>query len=120
VDPEEAQMPETTEITIRPARPEDLSVLRRLVDLDASGGGTRHMLLDLTRPGARPRVLVAFADGRPLAALHVDSRHSATDPFAHSATALDLLRARADQIRAAEGAPSAPRYRRLAAALSLR
>ena len=99
-----------SEITIRLARPGDLAALRRLVDLDTSGGGTRHMLLDLTKPGTPPRVLVALEHDEILAALHVDSGHGASNPFAASATALDLLRARVDQIRASEGKVPARRF----------
>ena len=85
------------ELTIRLAAADDLEPLRRLIDID-SGGGTRHMLLDLTRPGAPPRVLVASAGGNLIAAVHLDTGHSAADPFEQSATALELLRTRADQL----------------------
>jgi hypothetical protein len=87
-------------ITLRLARPEDLEALRRLVDRDGGGAGTRHMLLDLTRPGTPARVILATVeDDRPVAALHVDSRHAVADPFVETEAALQLLRARAGQLR---------------------
>ena len=91
-------VPEPESLTLRLADPEDLDSVRRLVELDGSGGGTRHMLLDLTRPGAPRRVLLATAGGEPLAALHLDTGHHAADPLRHSATAIELLRTRAAQL----------------------
>lgn len=96
-------------LTIRIARPADLEALRRLIELDGSGGGTRHMLLDLTRPGARPRVLVAAGGEKLLAALHLDTGHASADPFEHSGAALEMLRARAEQIG---GSPRPARFSR--------
>jgi hypothetical protein len=109
--------PPDSEITIRLARPGDLDALRRLVDRDTAGGGTRHMLLDLTRPGTPSRILLAAAHGELLAALHIDSGHGVSDPFASSAAALELLRARAGQIRMTEGTVPARQFRRLGARL---
>lgn len=86
-------------ITVRLARPDDLEALRRLVDRDGAGAGTRHMLLDLTKPGSPSRVILAMVDGQAVAAVHVDSRHAVADPFVDSAPALQLLRARAGQLR---------------------
>lgn len=88
-------------ITVRLAGPEDLMALRRLVDRDGGGAGTRHMLLDLTKPDAPARVLVASAGDAAIAALHIDSGHSVADPFLESRPALELLRTRALQLRRA-------------------
>jgi hypothetical protein len=92
-------------ITVRLAVAGDLPALRHLVDLDAGGAGTRHMLLDLTRPGTPSRVLIAISADDVIAALHIDSRDAVAHPFVRSEPALDLLRTRADQLR---GDPSAP------------
>jgi hypothetical protein len=93
-----SQQPEV--ITLRLARPEDLEGLRRLIDRDGGGAGTRHMLLDLTRPATPSRVILATVeDDHPVAALHVDSRHAVADPFVETEAALQLLRARAAQLR---------------------
>jgi hypothetical protein len=86
-------------ITVRLAAPDDLMALRRLVDRDGGGAGTRHMLLDLTKPGKPARVLVASAGDAAIAALHIDSGHSVADPFLESRPALELLRIRARQLR---------------------
>lgn len=95
-------------ITVRLAAPADLMALRRLVDRDGGGAGTRHMLLDLTKPDKPPRVLIASAGDHAIAALHVDSGHSVADPFVESRPALELLRTRARQLRGAQRR----RYRR--------
>jgi hypothetical protein len=92
----------TNPITVRLASPDDLMALRRLVDRDGGGAGTRHMLLDLTKPDKPPRVLIASAGGGAIAALHVDSGHSVADPFVESRAALELLRTRARQLRGAQ------------------
>ena len=102
-------------ITVRLAHPDDLMSLRRLVDRDGGGAGTRHMLLDLTKAGHPARVLIASAGGEAVAALHIDSGHSVADPFVESRAALELLRTRARQLRGSQRR----RYRRrLAAGLS--
>lgn len=90
-------------ITVRLADPDDLVSLRRLVDRDGGGAGTRHMLLDLTKPGKPSRVLIASTGDTALAALHIDSGHSVADPFLESRAALELLRIRARQLRRARG-----------------
>ena len=96
-------MLETTDpITVRLATPDDLMALRRLVDRDGGGAGTRHMLLDLTKPEAPSRVLLASAGDGAIAALHIDSGHSVADPFVASHSALELLRTRARQLRGAQ------------------
>jgi hypothetical protein len=105
----------TDPITVRLARPDDLMALRRLVDRDGGGAGTRHMLLDLTKPGAAARVLMASAGRDAIAALHIDSGHSVADPFVESRPALELLRFRARQLR---GAQRRHRRRRLAQAVA--
>jgi hypothetical protein len=109
-------MLETTDpITVRLAAPEDLMALRRLVDRDGGGAGTRHMLLDLTKADAPSRVLVASAGDAAVAALHIDSGHSVADPFIPSRAALELLRTRARQLR---GARRRQRRRRLISTLA--
>jgi hypothetical protein len=97
------EQPDT--ITVRCARPADLMALRRLVDRDGGGAGTRHMLLDLTKPGAPSRVLIASTGDAALAALHVDSGHAVADPFLESRAALELLRTRARQLHRAQRRP---------------
>jgi hypothetical protein len=103
-------------ITVRLANPDDLMALRRLVDRDGGGAGTRHVLLDLNKPRKPSRVLIASAGDTLLAALHIDSEHSVADPFLESRPALELLRTRARQMRSARRR----RPRRLSARLALR
>lgn len=73
-------------MTIRPSGPEDR---RRLADLAA---------LDSARPFAGD-ALVAEVGGTPLAALELKSGRGIADPFAPTASLLDLLRIRAAQLR---------------------
>ncbi|MDQ3675219.1 MAG: hypothetical protein M3401_00220 [Actinomycetota bacterium] len=74
---------------IRPARDADLPLVHALAELDTSA------------PLAG-RILVAVVDGRPWAALSLDDGRAVADPFAPSATTVELLRVRADQLRAAD------------------
>ena len=73
-------------LTIRPARDRDARTLQDLAALDS----------------ARPLsgdALVAESDGRPIAALEVGTGRGVADPFVPSASAIDLLRVRAAQLR---------------------
>src|SRR4051794_3657602 len=79
-------------LTIRPARPAlDDWALARLAGLDSA----RPLTGD---------VLLAEADGHPVAAVSVADGRVVADPFQHSAGALAVLRTRAGQRRA--GAPA--------------
>ena len=80
--------PATTQtyLTIRPARPEDE---RRLRDLAA---------LDSARPLAGD-ALLAERDGRPIAAVELQTGRGVADPFVPSASVIDLLRVRRAQLR---------------------
>lgn len=81
----------TSTLTVRTARPADAS---RLVDLAR---------LDSARPLAGD-VLVAEADGRPVAALSLADHRAVADPFSASGEALAVLRMRAAQVRATPAA----------------
>jgi hypothetical protein len=85
-------MSATTSLTIRPARAVDGWAVERLAALDSA------------KPLAGD-VLLAEADGRPVAAVSVSTGHSVADPFTPSAGAVAVLRMRAAQLRA----PAAPR-----------
>lgn len=83
-------------VVIRRARDTDLSLLRELAALDC----------------ARPlsgAVLVALVEGRPYAALSLDDDRAIADPFRATAPTVDLLRLRAQRLRAAEHRPQRPR-----------
>ena len=79
-------------ITIRQARPVDSWAIARLAALDSA------------RPLAGD-VLLAEADGRPVAAVAVADGAAIADPFTASADTVAVLRMRAAQLRA----PAAPR-----------
>ena len=81
----------TTTLTVRTAHPADAS---RLVDLAR---------LDSARPLAGD-VLVAEADGRPVAALSLADHRAVADPFSASGEAVAVLRMRAAQLRTAPAA----------------
>jgi len=86
-------------VVIRPARHADLPVLRELAALDS----------------ARPlsgAVLVALVGGRPSAALSLDDDRAIADPFRATASSVELLRLRAEQLRAAERRPQRSLRRR--------
>jgi hypothetical protein len=74
-------------LTIRRAGESDSSALSDLAGLDSA------------RP-LRGDVLVAEAENGAVAALEVDSGRAVADPFRHSEPAVDMLRMRADQLRA--------------------
>ncbi len=76
-----------TELTIRRARPADAAVLDRLAQLDSQ------------RP-LTGEVLLAESGGAPVAAVAVADRRATADPFLPSAPAVELLRARAEQLAA--------------------
>jgi len=79
-------------VVIRRARDTDVSLLRELAALDC----------------ARPLsgvVLVALVEGRPCAALSLDDDRAIADPFRLTAPTVELLRLRAEQMRAAEHRP---------------
>ena len=73
-------------LAVRPATPADQAALRRLAALDSA-------------PPLRGAVLLALADGRPVAALAVADERLAADPFVPTALAVELLRVRARQLR---------------------
>jgi hypothetical protein len=77
----------TAALTIRPARQSDLSSLELLAQLDSRRRLAGEVLLALS--GDRPVAAVAVADGRATA-----------DPFLPTAPAVELLRHRAQQLRA--------------------
>ena len=77
-------------MTIRRARPADAHRLAALAEVDSS------------RPLRGDDVLVAEVDGAPIAAYDVFTGRSVADPFAPSASAVDLLRVRAEQLRRAD------------------
>lgn len=79
-------------VVIRAARDADLPLVRDLAELD----------------GAAPligSILVAIVEGRPWAALSLADGRAVADPFRPSASTVELLRLRADQLRAADGKP---------------
>jgi hypothetical protein len=77
-------------VVIRAARDADVAALHDLAELDSAA--------PLTGP-----VLVAIVDGRPWAALGVDDGRVIADPFRRSGAAVELLRLRLAQLRAADG-----------------
>ena len=86
------------EIVIRLARPDDADGLRRLAQLDSAG-----------TPGND--VLVLEVGGELRAALSLDGSPPVADPFAHTASLIELLRLRAAQLLAT---PASDRARRQA------
>jgi hypothetical protein len=91
-------------IAIRPAQPDEQHVLRRLAALDSAA--TPH-----------DPVLLALADGEPVAALSVSTGAVVADPWVATADAVALLRARAAQLTVA---PPRPRRSVLRAFAGLR
>ncbi len=73
-------------IVLRPARPQDAPALHRLAALDSQAP---------PRDGAH---LLALAGETPIAAVALDGTWHAADPYQRSAAALELLRARRDQL----------------------
>jgi hypothetical protein len=88
---ETAAAPPASTLVIRMARPEDDAVLARLAQLD----GYRHM----DQPLEHRRLLVAEVEGEVLAALPVDGDHPLADPFRPTASLVELLELRANQLR---------------------
>ncbi|MEA2170662.1 MAG: hypothetical protein QOF76_3962 [Solirubrobacteraceae bacterium] len=80
-------MTSTDTLTIRPARAVDDWAVERLAALDSQ------------RPLSGD-VLLAEADGRPVAAIAVADGRVTADPFVLTATTVALLHARAGQLRA--------------------
>ena len=79
-------------IAIRRARDEDMALLRDLAQLDSGA--------PLTGPA-----LVAVVEGRVWAAIGIDDERVIADPFLPTAPAVELLRLRVAQLRAAAGRP---------------
>jgi hypothetical protein len=75
----------TTHLTLRPAREADGWALDRLAQLDSQ----RPLTGD---------VLLAEADGAPVAAVAVADGRATADPFTETATTVALLRTRAAQL----------------------
>ena len=69
-----------TNLTIRPARPQDAAALHLLAELDSAAPLHGSVLLAETR-------------GRPVAALSVDDGRAVADPVAPTAPAVAALRA---------------------------
>jgi hypothetical protein len=72
------------------------TVALRLAHADESAAVERLAALDSVAPLEGP-VLLALADGEPVAALALDDGRVAADPFAPTATAVELLQVRARQ-----------------------
>jgi hypothetical protein len=86
-----AAPPAPSTLVIRMARPEDDAVLARLAQLD----GHRH----IDRPLEHRRLLVAEVEGEVLAALPVDGDRPLADPFRPTASLVEMLELRANQLR---------------------
>jgi hypothetical protein len=90
-------------LTIRRAWPADARDLARLADLDSAAVPAAPLLLALA--GGELRAAVSLRDGLAI-----------SDPFRPSVAALELLRIRASQLRAAGPAPATGRVGSLAPA----
>ena len=95
VEPGRAQYP----VAIRRARDSDMPMLRDLAALDSAA--------PLDGP-----VLVAVIEGRIWAAIGLDGERVIADPFLPTAPAVELLRLRLAQLRAAERRPQRARLTR--------
>jgi len=84
-------------VAIRLARPADSRALARLAELDGQGESAARLarLADSPWEGS---VLVAEADGAIAAALAIADHVVVADPFRRTATLVDLLRLRAEQL----------------------
>ena len=91
-EPTAAAPVEHLAVAIRRARDADAPLLHDLAELDSC------------EPLAGP-VLVAVVEGRIWAALGLDDLRVVADPFLPTAPAVELLRLRVRQLRAAEGRP---------------
>src|ERR671931_608293 len=83
------------------AGPHDRPALERLAALDS-------------RPPLREPALLAYREGRPVAAVSLVDGRAVADPFEPAAEAVELLRVRAAQLTAAERAERRPLARRRA------
>jgi hypothetical protein len=95
---------EASEITIRPARPEDAAELTRVAGRDT------HEL------PAGP-LLVATVSGKVRAAISMTDGSFVADPFHRTSELVQMLKIRAGATRAAEASPLRRRTRRRFAAL---
>ena len=86
-----AAPPAPSTLVIRMARPEDDAVLAHLAQLD----GYRH----IDQPLEHKRLLVAEVEGEVLAALPVDGHRPLADPFRPTASLVEMLELRANQLR---------------------
>ena len=86
-----------TELTIRTATHADQAALARLAALDSAAP-------------LRGDVLLAETRGHPVAALSSTDGRAVADPFLHSAGAVALLRAHAEQLRVRDGSRRAVRW----------
>ena len=85
----------TTRPSARPAADTELTIRR--ADAQRRAAVDRLAALDEAEP-LHGDVLLAELDGRPVAALELDSARAVADPFARSAAAVSMLRMRADQL----------------------
>jgi hypothetical protein len=92
--------PAPEEISIRLATARDAQALARLADLDSA-------------PPLDGAAVLAERDGEVIAAVALDDRRSAADPFAPTHDVLELLAMRAEQIAAAVRGRRAPRRARI-------
>ena len=81
-------------VTIRRAAAQEWDVIDRLAQRDSAP------------PPPRDEMLVAEVGGELRAAVSVRNGYAIADPFAPSAELVDLLRARADQVRGDDRQPS--------------
>jgi hypothetical protein len=88
-------------VELRPARPEEADVIRRLADLDDA-------------PTLAGPVLLGLVDGHAVAALSLDDGRVVANPFVPTVEVVAVLRVRADQLSVA------PRRRRLSRVARLR
>jgi hypothetical protein len=95
--PAPAEAPAEAAVAIRLARPADARALALLAELDGQEERADRLahLADSPWEGS---VLVAEADGAIAAALAIDDAVVVADPFRRTATLVDLLRLRAEQL----------------------
>lgn len=92
-EPALAAPAEHVAVAIRRARDADVPLLHDLAEVDS-------------RKPLRGPVLVAFVEGRIWAAIGIDDDRVVADPFLPTAPAVELLRLRVTQLRAADGRPA--------------
>lgn len=83
--PANAEAPDTARIELRHARRDDEDVVRRLAAMDEE-------------PALNGPVLLAIVNGSPVAALALEDRRVAADPFVATTETVSLLRVRAEQL----------------------